>query len=303
LLLAAPACFTRDAQHTEPVRIVAFGDVHGDLGATLRALRLAGAVDESGHWIGGALMVVQTGDQVDRGDQDRAILELFERLALEARAAGGAFHSILGNHELMNVASDLRYVTPGGFADFEDAVSIDLEDPTLAAHEPHQRARVAAFRPGGPYALLLAGHDVILVLRGNVFVHGGVLPHHVEQGLDRINGETRAWLRGEGERPEILVNGDSPVWTRLYSLDPDGDACDTLREVLSRLGAERMIVGHTVQEGGIRSACDGRVWCIDVGISRHYGGPIEVLQIEGGRVSVLREPGGASAERGLRTPR
>jgi hypothetical protein len=50
-----------------------------------------------------------------------------------------------------------------------------------------------------------------------------------------------------------------------------------------------MIVGHTVQEKGMGSQCGGKVWCIDVGLSAHYGGPIQVLEIVGDSVRVLRE--------------
>jgi hypothetical protein len=64
--------------------------VHGDFEATRRALRLAGATDEIDKWIGGDLVVVQTGDQLDRGDGEQAILELLARLQHEARAAGGS---------------------------------------------------------------------------------------------------------------------------------------------------------------------------------------------------------------------
>src|SRR4051794_6188258 len=49
-------------------RIVAIGDLHGDVGALRAALRLAGAIDSAGKWIGKDLVVVQTGDQLDRGD-------------------------------------------------------------------------------------------------------------------------------------------------------------------------------------------------------------------------------------------
>ncbi|MCA9658976.1 MAG: calcineurin, partial [Myxococcales bacterium] len=51
-------------------RIVALGDVHGDLEATRHALRIAGAIDGDDRWIGGDLVVVQTGDQLDRGDDE-----------------------------------------------------------------------------------------------------------------------------------------------------------------------------------------------------------------------------------------
>src|SRR5690606_2094045 len=97
-------------------RIVAIGDLHGDLQATRRALRLAGAIDAQDRWIGKELIVVQTGDQLDRGDEELAILKLLEALAPQAEAAGGRLHVLNGNHEIMNVELDFRYVTPLGFS-------------------------------------------------------------------------------------------------------------------------------------------------------------------------------------------
>jgi predicted esterase len=271
----------------EATRIVAIGDLHGDLGATRRALRLAGAIDERDRWIGGSLVVVQTGDQLDRGDDEQAILDLFARLAREAASTGGAVHALNGNHELMNAALDLRYVTPGGYADFRDAVAVDSTDAELRSYPDSVRARIAAFRPGGPYARLLAERNVVLIVGDNVFVHGGILPEHVTYGLDRSNAETQAWLCGDGPKPEFLLKRGSPVWARNYSDEVDDADCAMLREVLASLSAKRMIVGHTVQEGGIRSFCDGQVWCIDAGMSVHYGGEIEVLEIMGASLRVL----------------
>src|SRR5262245_15699758 len=40
-----------------PDRTVAIGDLHGDLDAARRALRLAGAIDANDKWIGGKLVV------------------------------------------------------------------------------------------------------------------------------------------------------------------------------------------------------------------------------------------------------
>jgi hypothetical protein len=275
----------------DETRIVAFGDVHGDLEATRSALRLARAIDEEDRWIGGELIVVQTGDQLDRGSDEQAILDLFERLRVEASAAGGAFHALLGNHELMNAKGDLRYVTDEGFTDFADAVEYDPDDPRLAEFEPHERARMAALLPGGPYAHLLAQRQVILRVGDILFVHGGVLPDHVTYGIDLINRETQAWLRGEADRPGVLQGSDSPQWTRLYSDEPDSEACEVLTEVLSGLAAARMVMGHTVQDEGISSACEGRAWHVDVGMAAHYGGPVEVLEIVGDSVRVLRADG------------
>ena len=45
-------------------------------------------------------------------------------------------------------------------------------------------------------------------------------------------------------------------------------------------GAARMVVGHTIQEAGINSACDDRVFRIDVGLSKGCGnGEPQVLEI------------------------
>ncbi len=40
-----------------------------------------------------------------------------------------------------------------------------------------------------------------------------------------------------------------------------------------------MVVGHTVPPHGITSACDDKLWRIDVGLGKEYGGPIEVLEL------------------------
>lgn len=64
-------------------------------------------------------MLVQVGDLLDRGDQERTALDLLLRLKEQALAAGGAVHVLQGNHEIMNVSLDFRYVTPGGFKDFD----------------------------------------------------------------------------------------------------------------------------------------------------------------------------------------
>ena len=273
-------------------RIVAFSDVHGDIDAARAALRLAGAIDEEDQWIGGDLVVVQTGDQLDRGDDEREILHLFDRLVVEAARAGGAFHPLNGNHELMNAHLDLRYITEGGFRDFASVIdSLDTGeaagDSLLAAYEPEQRGRIAAFRPGGPYALLLARRNTIVQVGDNVFVHGGVLPEHAAYGIEAINEEIRAWLRGEAPAPEWSRGSESPIWTRLYSRDPDDEACRVLGAALDLLGARRMVVGHTVHPEGITSYCDGRLWAADVGMAADYGGPRQVLEIRGDTVTVL----------------
>jgi hypothetical protein len=270
-------------------RIVAFGDVHGDLNAARSALRLGGAIDENDNWIGGELVVVQTGDQLDRGDDEQAIIDMFSRLIIEAAAAGGAFHVLNGNHELMNAKMDLRYVTPGGFKDFEDAVSIPEGDTSLAGYEAHQRARVVAMRPGGRYAKVFSERNTMVIVGDNVFVHGGITPQFVDYGIERMNEETRSWLRGDAPIPEWFLQKGSPVWSRHFSDEVDASDCDLLADALKKMQVKRMIVGHTVQIEGITPFCSDQVWCIDVGMAAHYGGQVQVLEIVGDQVRALNE--------------
>ena len=255
-------------------RVVAIGDVHGDLDATRRALEVSGALGDDG-WVGGPLVLVQTGDQLDRGDDEPEILDLLERLAKEAEAAGGAVHVLNGNHEFMNVMGDLRYVTPEGMTDFKGA-----------------RGRTAAFAPGGPYAKRLGRRNTVVIVGDTVFVHGGVEPQYAKR-IDTINKDARRWLMGlDGAQPAVLATlmaQDSPIWSRRYSaVEPDADACASLGESLRAMSVSRMVVGHTVQKGGITSACDEKVWRIDTGMAKHYGGSPQALEITDAGVKILR---------------
>lgn len=75
------------------------------------------------------------------------------------------------------------------------------------------------------------------------------------------------------EKPGFLSGRNAVVWSRHYSAaSTDCCDCEQLAEVLGRLpGAARMVVGHTIQEAGISSACGGKVLRIDVGLSRGCG--------------------------------
>jgi hypothetical protein len=167
----------------------------------------------------------------------------------------------------MNVQGDYRYVTPAAAESF---TGVSPRSPLARGAAPAFAQRAAAFLPGGAYALKLAQRDVIAMVGDSVFVHGGVLPEHVSYGIARINAETRAWMRsGPASAPAIV-------------------ACALLGRTLAALGARRMVVGHTPQKTGITSACGERVYRIDVGLSRFYGGTLQVLQVTPRGVEILK---------------
>ena len=99
-------------------RLVAIGDLHGDLAKAREAFRAGGLTDADGRWIGGRTVAVQVGDQLDRGGDEVAIMYMLERLRAEARDAGGELIVMNGNHETLNAAGRFRYAKPAGAEDF-----------------------------------------------------------------------------------------------------------------------------------------------------------------------------------------
>jgi hypothetical protein len=136
-------------------RVIVFGDIHGDLEAALECFRLAGCINNVSlpkdkslnnmnnffknlKWTGKDTYVVQLGDQIDRVrpqkwdhneiTQDSAykdegstleILYLFYYLNELAKKEDGHVFSIIGNHEIMNIEADFRYVSLKEFKCFK----------------------------------------------------------------------------------------------------------------------------------------------------------------------------------------
>jgi hypothetical protein len=128
-------------------RIIVIGDIHGDMEMTRELLKVAKVINNNDDWIGGNTVVVQVGDQIDRcrptidsqcdthgttkldENSDWKILQYFTDLHKKARDVGGAVYSLMGNHELMNVNGDFRYVSYKGIEDFKyDTLYDTLDD-------------------------------------------------------------------------------------------------------------------------------------------------------------------------------
>eukprot|EP00294_Goniomonas_avonlea_P006579 CAMPEP_0114566206 /NCGR_PEP_ID=MMETSP0114-20121206/14756_1 /TAXON_ID=31324 /ORGANISM="Goniomonas sp, Strain m" /LENGTH=239 /DNA_ID=CAMNT_0001752577 /DNA_START=91 /DNA_END=808 /DNA_ORIENTATION=- len=112
-------------------KLVALGDLHGDLSATLIALKVTKLIGESQQWIGNDTTLVQTGDIVDRGPDSLAIYSLFRRLKNEAKDSGGNVVMLQGNHELMNYLSYFHYVPRQEMTD-----QVILDQPVFSGDGP-----------------------------------------------------------------------------------------------------------------------------------------------------------------------
>ncbi|KAI8928616.1 Metallo-dependent phosphatase-like protein [Entophlyctis helioformis] len=273
---AAPA--ETAGKKSTPRRIVAVGDLHGDLSQALFTLTMAGLIDGNRDWAGGDAIFVQTGDVVDRGPDTIELYQMMMRLAEQAPLAGGQVLQLLGNHEVMNMQEDLRYVVP-----------MDYE--TFGGTE----ARREAWSKDGWLGKYLRTLDITAWVNGTVFFHGGAHPAWARLGIDGMNVEAHKGLIGKTAQDiwnVRLFGGDGPLWYRGYAIDDEASACRLLDMALEEMNATRMVVGHTPQlNGQILRRCKGKFYVIDVGISRVYGGHSAALEIVGDRVTGLY-PGG-----------
>jgi hypothetical protein len=206
-------------------RIVAVSDVHGALDAMTSTLQKAGVLDDALAWSGGATHLVITGDILDRGPDSRKVMDLIIRLEKEALDAGGRVHMLLGNHEVMNLVGDLRYVSKGEYAAFaDDELPEDRErwyrlyrgsKPKTADDEIVRTEYTGKFPTGffglrrgfgstGDYGPWLMSKPLLVVINDIAFVHGGMSPLVAELGLDGINQDMRSQVTEYVTETEVL---------------------------------------------------------------------------------------------------
>lgn len=292
-------------------RIVAIGDLHGDYGNYLATLRAAGLIDRKGKWAGGATHLVQTGDIPDRGPDTLKIIEHISKLAQQAERKGGRVHSLIGNHEAMNMYGDLRYVHEGEYEAFVTRNSEALRDryyelylQALKNQDPegfaalpqdyreqwnlehplgwveHRQAWDPSWNPEGEYATWVLDRKVAIRINDNLFLHGGISGFYCRNALPWLTEAVVAGLRNfSPESPGIVEDEFGPLWYRgLSGVEPEAPR-ETVDAILAHHGVERIVVGHTPTSGVIWPQHDGKVIMIDTGIAKAYGGYVGYLEI------------------------
>ena len=196
-------------------RIVALSDIHGAYDPLVATLQKAGLLDHSLSWNGGDTHLIITGDLVDRGADSRRVMALVMRLEAEAIGAGGRVHLTLGNHEVMNLIGDLRYVADAEYAAFagdesaaereqwyqrfRDGHPADADEKTVRSAFDEQAppgyfGHRAAFRREGVYGKWLLEKPLLIVINDTAFVHGGMPPYVAEHGFTGVNIALKADL-------------------------------------------------------------------------------------------------------------
>ena len=196
-------------------RVVAFGDVHGAWEDWTTLLQEVGVVDAQLNWSGGKTHLVSLGDLIDRGPGSRKVVELLMKLDKQAAKAGGAVHLVLGNHEVMVMTGDLRYVSAAEFAAFAGDETPEEREQFYADYrrfnaggdeatvrrtfdEQYPAGFVAlrkAFSQQGAIGSWLLGQPFVIRVNDKVYMHGGIAGESSEETLVALNTKLQGELR------------------------------------------------------------------------------------------------------------
>ena len=258
LCLASLPPFTvtaSDWQWNTEGRVIAVSDIHGAFVEFTTLLKGMHLIDDDGHWTGSVDHLVIVGDVLDRGAASRDVLALIMRLETEAEHAGGRVHLVLGNHEIMNLVGDLRYVAVDEYARYADVEDPQdrseelqrfsrlrqdkqLDEATLLnrfnqKHPPGFFGHRQLFSAEGVFGKWLLARPVIIKINGSIFVHGGLSQSVSGLTLDEINDHHQKVLRDYVfSRDYFMDNGVLEAATNFYEQPP------TIKHALDVTGAQ-----------------------------------------------------------------
>jgi hypothetical protein len=265
-----------------PPRIIAFGDIHGDLQSLVGILYAAELIDVNGDWIEERpTYVVQTGDLFDnyRPEIKNSCLKEPENLLDEfiilnylthlhrqaqQKKAKSCIVLCIGNHELINLTGDrkrmMEYVIPNS------PLTID--------------ERIGLFTPGGVFATKLSSiFRVIVKIGNNLFMHGGIYEGNITSLNDiRIyNNNLNEWLNNQTSTLSTNIYSGDKTYSSItwYRKMTDTNEAGYIR-FLQGLDAEhelKVIVGHTITNKdddapSIVIRASGRIILLDTAMSR-----------------------------------
>ena len=279
-------------------RLVILPDVHRDLAKAKTILRRCNIIDTSNRWICYDTIVVQMGDQVDganrRGalfapgekhehgrstSEDVEVLRFFDDLAAQAPLRNSLCISMLGNHEIMNVAGMHSYA--------------DLDGCNVCS-----LAREVIFRPGSELCRNLSESRKCVIKVGSFLLsHAGVAPYHlarVNGDLDMYNALARALLRGEGRKLQIiekLIGSEGFLSHRAFQpMNVTPETMAGVAEVLEATQTKHMITAHNTTPGTVPAFGNrNQLIVFDPGMSRAVADQKPTaLDIRNGKINVVQ---------------
>ncbi len=234
--------------------VFSVGDVHGEFDALLTLLKNNHIITKEGNWNFGKGHLVFCGDIFDRGEKVTETLWFIYKLEKQAETRGGKVHLLLGNHEMMVLKGDLRYL--------------------------HKKYKYIQRKLGVNYSFLynkntflgkwLREKNTIVKINNVIYIHGGLHPDILKMkiNLSEINKSIRNYLNDKDFNDTIrfLINQKGPLWYRGYLKANDNYSLildEEIDETLAYFKVDRIVFAHTTVSS-IKSLNGKKIIAIDV---------------------------------------
>ncbi|MDF3126021.1 metallophosphoesterase [Rheinheimera sp. 1928-s] len=281
---------TPDAIYTDGEPIVALSDIESGFGAFRQFLVSHGIADNQLNWTFGKGHLVLVGDFVDRGASTTQVLWGIYKLEQSARQSGGQVHFVIGNHEIKNLQGNFQSANEKYFY--------------IAGILGKQQFQL--FDDNALLGRWLASKNVLEIINGVAFVHGGLHPDiaKYQPSVDEINQIVRSGYRTLYYTPATVTKESflqssttGPAWYRGYFKDDLSQA--EVEQGLKAVNANAVVVGHTLQ-GEVKALYNRKVFAIDVRHPKDYLSSFpfrnsEGLLIKDGQYFRLSEDGSSEA--------
>lgn len=224
---------TEATEYAVPNKMLIISDIEGNFKGFKSILIGNQIIDNKFNWTFGNNHLVLVGDFFDRGLNVTECLWLIYKLESEAEKQGGKVHFILGNHEMMNLKGQFKYVRDK-YAENADTLKLDYEKWFAANSELGRWLRTK---------------NGVEKIGDYLFVHAGIR-HNFPQNftLEEINKNLRESIdktfEYDEERTNVFIGNESPIWYRGVAKEEESQ--EQVERTLANYAASKMIIGHTI---------------------------------------------------------
>ncbi len=243
-----------------PQQMFAVGDIHGNVDDLIRLLQAAGVVDSLLRWSFGEGYLVFLGDFTDRGDKVTELLWLVLYLRHQALLHGGNVLAVLGNHDMMSILGDHRYLHPK-YQRLCEYFGLDYW---------------ALFDKDSELGRYLRSLPVMLKIGDNLFVHAGISEAFLRMrpGINTVNS---AFYQFNTTFPprltpfmDFMLRENGPLWFRgmipEYDFRQQGSQ-QLVDSAAAWFGVNRIIIGHS-EMPQISPVFNGKIIPVNVPFNR-----------------------------------
>lgn len=254
-------------------KIFAVGDLHGDYDSLCVLLQNSGVIDSHSNWTFGDGIVLFVGDIFDRGNKVTESLWLIYKLQNQAEDSYGSVLWVLGNHDLMALDGDVRYLN-NNYLLLSSKNKVEYKD---------------LFGSASVLGDWIRQQPSVIRIGDILFSHAGISPSLLENKIEfrKINLLIKKYLNHQLEQDEVgivqfLLGESGPFWYRGYMMETSFSKRLTLANVQNInqiLGVKVQVFGHT-EVDHIVPTYNGNAIPINVSFSSpRY--TMEALYIEG----------------------